>query len=283
MHHLIKNLIEYKISHKDSFEIFHEGTRDNQSINVLKCKKSGVLVLDKINTSKEFYETDEHYNQISDKSRLDDDERRYNQYKLLTQNKKVLDFGCGKGEFIKKINLTTKKVCGVELHNKNRKNLIKNKFDVKKNINDFGDETFDFVFLNHVFEHLNDPAKELKDIKKYLHKDSQLIIEIPHANDFLIQKIENNDFKKFTFWSEHLILHTKESLQKFLENSGYKTVEILGFQRYPLSNHFHWMNERKPGGQDIYNFLNSTKVSDTYEDFLVENDWTDTLIGVFCI
>ena len=41
MHHLIKNLIEYKISHKDFFEIFHEGTRDNPSINVLKCKKSG--------------------------------------------------------------------------------------------------------------------------------------------------------------------------------------------------------------------------------------------------
>ena len=37
---------ELGISEKNSLRIYHQGVRDNENIKVLKCKKSGVFVLD---------------------------------------------------------------------------------------------------------------------------------------------------------------------------------------------------------------------------------------------
>ena len=53
-----------------------------------------------------------------------------------------------------------------------------------------------------------------------------MIIEVPHARDFLIETFDINSFKDFTFWSEHLILHTKESLVAFAKESGLKLKRI---------------------------------------------------------
>ena len=61
---------------------------------------------------------------------------------------------------------------------------------------------FDCIMLNHVLEHLYDPIDILKNIKKRMNEKTLLIIEVPHANDYLI-KMNCEEFKKFTFWSEH--------------------------------------------------------------------------------
>lgn len=45
---IIKLLFKLGISHKSSLIRYHKGVRDRSDVNVLKCKKSGVLVLDKI-------------------------------------------------------------------------------------------------------------------------------------------------------------------------------------------------------------------------------------------
>ncbi len=46
---------------------------------------------------------------------------------------------------------------------------------------------FDFIFLNHVFEHLENPIIILENLFKILKNDGHIIIEIPHGNDFLIK------------------------------------------------------------------------------------------------
>ena len=48
MNKIIKLLYELGISEKNSLKINHQGVRDNENIKVLKCKKSGVFVLDDI-------------------------------------------------------------------------------------------------------------------------------------------------------------------------------------------------------------------------------------------
>jgi len=53
-------------------------------------------------------------------------------------------------------------------------------------------------------------------------------------------------FKKFTFWSEHLVLHNRFSLAAFLDSANFKNTVISGFQRYNLANHLHWLKEKKP-------------------------------------
>ena len=64
-------------------------------------------------------------------------------------------------------------------------------------------------------------------------------------------------FKNFTFWSEHLILHTEDLkiaglLSKILKIAGFKIVNFEYFQRYNINNHFKWIIENKPNGHNDY-------------------------------
>ena len=111
---------------------------------------------------------------------------------------------------------------------------------------------FDIITAFHVLEHIPYQVDTLKILKSKLNNKGKIIIEVPHAEDFLILQDELKDFKNFTFWSEHLILHTYKSLKSILLKSGFKNIKIQYFQRYNFSNHLGWFLRRKPGG---HNFL----------------------------
>jgi hypothetical protein len=87
-------------------------------------------------------------------------------------------------------------------------------------------------------------------------------------------------FKEYTFWSEHLILHTKNSLKKYLKISGFKNIKINGLQRYGLSNHLYWLKDGKPGGQNIFKEINGGSIDREYFKILNKNNLTDTIISI---
>ena len=74
-----------------------------------------------------------------------------------------------------------------------------------------------------------------------------IFIEVPHANDFLLTNLANDEFKQFTLWSQST-LHTRESLRRLLEFVGFEEIYIEGLQRYPLSNHLNWLVNGEAGG-----------------------------------
>ena len=82
-------------------------------------------------------------------------------------------------------------------------------------------------------------------------------------------------------WSQHLILHSKNSLNKFLEYVGFQNILIKGIQRYPLSNHLHWILNKKPGGhQSHLAFIDTDDLTKAYEQTLANLDSTDTLLAI---
>jgi hypothetical protein len=87
-------------------------------------------------------------------------------------------------------------------------------------------------------------------------------------------------FKQFTFWSEHLILHTRKSLDVFLRTSGFIDISIDGLQRYPLANHLHWLVKGQPGGHKHWHHLESEELNRAYASLLARLDKTDTLLAV---
>ena len=196
------------------------------------------------------------------------------------KNKSILDFGCGWGGFLRNLK-NSKSLNGVELRDECIRyigNNFKN-INVSNNISVFN-KKFDIITMFHVLEHIPYQINTLKALRLKLKKRGKIIIEVPHAEDFLILQKELKEFRNFTFWSEHLILHTYKSLKLILSKSGFKNINIQYYQRYNFSNHLGWFLKKKPGGHDFYKNIISEKLNQSYIENLISLKKTDTLIAV---
>lgn len=141
----------------------------------------------------------------------------------------------------------------------------------------------DVITLFHCFEHLPDPTSTLHTLRSSLkgRGEGLIIIEVPHARDFLIENLKLKEFIEFTLWSQHLILHTRESLRLILVDAGFKNIVIEGVQRYGIANHFQWMLNKKPGGhKSILSMLETPELFVEYEKALAHIDATDTIVAI---
>jgi len=281
-----KLLCELGISEPNSVEQFYPKVRDRDDISVMKCTKSGVLFLSQSEQiDSKYYPTNRggYYPDARKRAILDcfeDDNRRANQFGDLVRNKKWLEIGTGAGGILDLLAPTTLKTVAIEPQNAIREELIKQKYNVHADISDVSEDDFDIATLFHVFEHFTQPLETLEKIVTRVKSSGKVIVEVPHANDFLISFLNLESFKAFTFWSEHLILHTRQSLKLCLEQAGLKNISIMGYQRYPLANHLHWLSQQKPGGHLVWNHLKTPELDSAYADMLKSLDKTDTLIAI---
>ena len=210
---------------------------------------------------------------------IDDNVRRSKQFKQILKNRDILDFGCVE-EFLKNIK-SYKSLNGIEIR-KDCLDYVNSKIkriNISNNLNYF-EKKFDVVTMFHVLEHIPYQVQTLRKLRYKLKKNGKIIIEVPHAEDFLILQDELKDFKDFSFWSEHLILHTYKSLKKILIKAGFKKIKIEFYQRYNFSNHLGWFLKRKPGGHNLYKKIISEKLNKSYTENLVKLGQTDTLIAI---
>jgi 2-polyprenyl-3-methyl-5-hydroxy-6-metoxy-1,4-benzoquinol methylase len=292
---IFSELLKLKIINKKRIMKLSDSTRDKK-IPVFQDTKSKVIFLGQYKTNHQYYkaikynDNDRRLEKKSKKIKLiktlqgnvkapiiEDDLRRVVQHNKILKNKKILDFGCGWGGFLKRTK-KTKSLTGVELRKECIFYIKKNikKIIVSDNLNNLN-EKYDIITMFHVLEHIPYQIETLKELKKKLTKNGKIIIEVPSADDFLLKLKE---FKKFTFWSEHLILHTENSLRKILELSGFKKINIKYYQRYNFSNHLGWFIKRMPGGHDSYKNISDTKINKEYSDYLIRRKSTDTLIAI---
>lgn len=276
---LIKKTNIVKISNK---------CRDKK-ISVYQDKKTKVIFLEKYYFKKKKYLNYKNkYKTINGKiykkidinkkefiQKLNDDNRRVLQFKKIIKNKEILDFGCGWGNFITKIK-KAKDRYAFEIREECIKFLKRKKIKLIKNIEN-DKKKFDVITMFHVLEHLPNQIDTLKQLKKLLKPKGNIIIEIPHANDFLISKCNLKSFKDFTFISEHLVLHTENSIYKLLKFCGYRNITINFYQRHDLNNHIHWLVSDMPNGHNFLKIANKN-LRTKYENLLKKNKITDTLI-----
>lgn len=286
---ILKTLNELELANNSV--LFHKGTRDNSNIDVYRDLNSGVIFIKDHFIGEDEYRSGEYKKEVSKKADKDliikNFERENDCARRVKENfpfyiaKDIADFGCGEGDFLKETKKLTKSSVGIELQIECIKNLNNIGIRCENSLDILEKNSIDTFFLFHSFEHLPEPLKILKEIKSKLRKKGRLIIEVPHANDFLISTIKDENFIKFTLWSQHLILHTKNSLNKFLDYAGFQNILIKGIQRYPLSNHLHWIINKKPGGhQSQFAFIDTNDLTKAYEQTLANLDSTDTLLAI---
>jgi 2-polyprenyl-3-methyl-5-hydroxy-6-metoxy-1,4-benzoquinol methylase len=262
--------------------------RDNPELEIYECISCGLVFLSS------FKHIDENYYESAcmhcGESDMDlenwvretawDDERRFNFLLSSIKGKKILDFGCGNGGFLKQAGSVASHAVGIEIETRLKTYFEENRLTVYNDISSIEDH-FDFITLFHVLEHVPDPVGLLEQLSKKLRKDGCIIIEVPNANDILLTLYENTPFSYFTYWSPHLFLFSNATLKMVTNRAGLETNYIKQIQRYPLSNHLYWLAKGKPGGHKEWGFLDSPELSLAYENQLSSIGGCDTIFASF--
>lgn len=280
-------LCELGISDEQSIVPYYSKVRDRDDVSVLKCQKSGVIFLSRTDHMDiSHYETKKEFKYWGAQDRKtallaghEDARRRFEQFKNVVANKKWIDVGTGAGGILDLLSPISSATVVVEPQESARRYLIELGYEVYPSVDEVPCNDIEVATLFHVFEHLTDPIRTLEILRNKMSQGAKIIIEVPHAKDFLISFLDLDAFKSFTFWSEHLILHTRDSLRIFLEKAGFLNISIKSYQRYPLANHLHWLAKGKPGGHIVWNHLRTPMLDTAYGDMLTLIDNTDSLIA----
>ena len=291
---IFQQLCELGLAAPERLEMVSPGTRDTE-VPVYRDALSGVIVLGRNIYAdpsgrgdvtvpcrpRDLNEVETSGGSVSTPV-LDDGRRRFQQFQEHLRGKRVCDFGAGEGDFIENCLQAGCAASGVE-QGATTINKLRARFAERALIApdlDGLEGAFEVITLFHVLEHIEDHLGALRRIGAALVEDGLLIVEVPHARDFLLQEMELPAFRDFTFWSEHLILHTRESLRAFLEAAGYSDVTVRGYQRYTFGNHLGWLRHGRPGGHEIFAHFSTPELEKSYAAMLEAQDRTDTLIAL---
>jgi 2-polyprenyl-3-methyl-5-hydroxy-6-metoxy-1,4-benzoquinol methylase len=147
---------------------------------------------------------------------------------LTSEEKTLLDVGCGTGDFLKIAQENNWKVSGTEPNEKARQiaNAKTNNAVFKiEQLLQFEKQSFDIITLWHVLEHLPNLEDQLSVLKSLLKENGTLIIAVPNYRSF-----DANYYKNF--WAafdvpRHLWHFDQESLQNLLRSKDMKIVKTL--------------------------------------------------------
>lgn len=268
-----------------------ERTRDSNQ-KVAKCKKCNLLQLFPLPTpqeEKKFYDEDKQSKLILQKIDIEnlqkrsevDTKRRVEKIKnILKPASKILDVGCGYGFFVKALNDQEFHCTGLEVSKERRaiaekvtgEKILKDKIAGPKN-----KILYDAISLFHVLEHITDPIKLCQDLRAYLARSGLLIIEVPNANDHLLN--QSSPYRDFFWQTAHISYFTPETVSMILKRAGYRKVKIEGTQRYSFENAINWLRHGKPQ-IDLPTYHTVTELEwleKYYKDYLTKKLICDTL------
>lgn len=269
--------------------VIHKGCRDDASINVLRCKKCGLVYLDtQSQVTDAMYEnfgmqegSDFSYDAWLQRTNQDDVRRAKMVMGLPNQGPvAICDFGCGNGGFLRQLIHSDRErfsCYGVELKKIARLQMVEDGIPCQKEITDYGDQKFDIITLFHVIEHLTQPEVFLKTLAGYLKEDGVMILETPNAEEALLKQYHCKAYEDYTYWSEHVFLYTSDTLADVVTKAGYHVMKNVQLQRYPLTNHIYWLTKGEPGGHKVLQEYSSPELEAFYSDSLKQNGIADTL------
>lgn len=206
-----------------------------------------------------------------------DDQRRFDMVKAMLPNKRLLDFGCGAAGFLQRARNLAAEVTGIELETRVR-DYWAGQINIVPSVEAAGGG-YDLITAFHVIEHLPEPRAMLASLAGSLKPNGRMIIEVPSANDALLTLYDCDAFQRFTYWSQHLFLFNASTLEMLARQAGLRVVAVQHYQRYPLSNHLHWLSQDKPGGHQRWAFLDTPELACAYTNTLAALGKTDTLIA----
>lgn len=261
--------------------------RDNPALEVMECEVCGLVFLSSFDHIRPAHYEDSgmHGDQPPPihawlRETEADDERRFRFLQGRLVGNRVLDFGCGAGGFLIKAREAVAVAEGVEPEQRLQTHFHQAGIRVWPSLEAAkAGGRFDLVTAFHVVEHLPDPRHTLVELAGLLAEGGELVVEVPSADDVLLTLFANEPFRRFTYWSQHLYLFNSHTLADLVRQAGLTLRWVKQVQRYPLSNHLHWLAQGKPGGHKHWAFLDSPALNDAYGAQLASLGLCDTLLA----
>lgn len=135
------------------------------------------------------------------------------------RNKKVLDVGCGAGNFLKLVKDKECNVTGLEpdfVYTESNEVNIVNEFLE----NYTTDNKYDLLTSFHVIEHVENPNLFLQKCRDLLKDDGLLYLECPSIDRIY------GDTVDYFFWYAHLNTFSKNTLSAFLFKNGFEILKL---------------------------------------------------------
>jgi SAM-dependent methyltransferase len=178
-------------------------------------------------------------------------------------NNKILEIGCGKGQFLKKLISYTKfnnEGFGLDPTYMGPTNLFEGKLKFEKRYFTEKDTSlnFDILICSHVIEHISNPKSLLKTIRHSLSnsRKSMIFFETPSVEWIL----KNNVI--WDFFYEHCSYFSKNSLINLFLSEGFKIENISNF----FENQYFWI-EASTADKIEEDFIHSGHILDLVNQY----------------
>ena len=140
------------------------------------------------------------------------------------KNKKIIEIGCGKGEYLSIMQEAGVEAYGVEYSENSVQECVANGLRVSRQFIESADlqlqeAPFDAFFMMSFLEHLPDPNTVLQGINRNLCDGGVGLIEVPNF-DMIIR---SNLFSEFI--GDHLFYFTQDTLCRTLSSNGFEVLE----------------------------------------------------------
>ena len=158
------------------------------------------------------------------------------------EGKKIVEIGCGQGEYLSIMKECGANTYGIEYSKKSVKQCFKKGLKVSQGFVDNAQfkidyAPFDAFFMLSFLEHLPSPCETLRGIYNNLKEEGVGIVEVPNFNMIVKKKL----FSEFI--SDHLFYFSKDTLRRTLEISGFEVIECKEiWYDYIISA---WVRKRK--------------------------------------
>jgi len=144
--------------------------------------------------------------------------------KFSLEGKKIIEIGCGRGEFLSIMRQFGVEAYGLEHSEESVIQCVQNDLKVSRgfiqsNTYRLNYAPFDAFFILNFLEHLPDPNSTLRGIYNNLTNDAIGLVEVPNFDMILRNKL----FSEFI--SDHLLYFTKETLTATLGLNGFEIID----------------------------------------------------------
>ena len=188
---------------------------DDNPYELRQCRGCGCISTDTIwaSTSTDYY-TDGYYSFQPYGATA-----AQKQPERVAQPEKILDVGCGSGEWLFNKKLRGHEVWGLEVDARAVEVAKAHGLNVVRDFSELPDGYFDMVQLSHVLEHTRSPTEMLQAVKSKLAPSGRMEIFVPNAEGAKFRELM--PVSRVTDVPRHLHFFSAANMRLLLQKTGY--------------------------------------------------------------